>query len=93
MAVLAIDVRKERGIVEAGLIFERDKLHRLPFLGRDALLGEEPADHRDVFPHMLRQVLGGNMGNASEYLLKEIQRMTPQREAEQLQFVRELLLY
>ena len=40
---------------------------------------------------MLRQVLGQDMGDASEYVLEEVQGMAAQRKTEEGQFVRELL--
>lgn len=45
MAVFSKGGGKERGIVEAGEVFERSEFHRLAVLGFCKLLGDEPADH------------------------------------------------
>ena len=48
MAVLLKDLWEERGIVEAGEIFERGEFHRLAVLGFCELFRDEPADHSDL---------------------------------------------
>ena len=47
MAVLLKRRGEERGIVEAGEVFERSEFHRLAVLGFCELFGDEQADHSD----------------------------------------------
>ncbi len=52
MGVLLKGRGEERGIVEAGKVFEGGEFHRLPTIRFCKLFRDEPADHSDLLTGM-----------------------------------------
>lgn len=71
MAVAAIDLREERGIVEGGHIFEGDEFHGLAVLRMSRFLCDQYTDHGDALADELLYVRSGDRSQAVDLCVIE----------------------